>query len=258
MSLFLHAREGGEPAAAGTWIGMRPEIEPHACVVVCDDDPLTRAFLCDNLTADRFEALPAADAGDALRHCAFKRPDLLLLDLALPDAAGLDVLRFVRGSDSAASRIDPELAVMVLSGAGSERDRVRGIAAGADDYLVKPLHYPELLARMRAVLRRCTGRPTGACRVGDLLVDPEMRVVRVGGRKVTLSNKEFCLLRKLAADPVRVFTKQELLHDVWGYRSEGRTRTLDSHASRLRRKLAAAGGRYVVNVWGVGYRLIDP
>lgn len=237
---------------------MLPEVDPNARVVVCEDDLVTLEFLCDNLTADSFEAIPASDASDALLHCSYKRPDLLLLDLGLPDAAGLDVLRTIRRSDRARSRIDPDLPVMVLSGAASERDRVRGIAEGADDYLVKPIHYPELLARLRAVLRRCTGRRSGACRVGDLLVDPETRVVRVGAREVELSNKEFSLLRALASEPVRVFTKQELLRDVWGFRSEGRTRTLDSHASRLRRKLAAAGGQYVVNVWGVGYRLLDP
>ena len=124
----------------------------------------------------------------------------------------------------------------------------------------KPFHYPELVARITAVLRRARGRRNrGALQVGELRIDPVSREVTVGDRRIELSAKEFALLRTLAADPTRVFTKEELLRDVWGFRSLGRTRTIDSHASRLRRKLNAAdgGGDYVVNVWGVGYKLVQ-
>jgi DNA-binding response OmpR family regulator len=107
------------------------------------------------------------------------------------------------------------------------------------------------------VLWRRAGRRQGPLRVGEIVVDTARREVRVAGRPVKLANKEFALLRALAAEPTRVFTKEELLRDVWGFRSMGRTRTLDSHASRLRRKLDPDVGRYVVNCWGVGYRLID-
>ena len=110
---------------------------------------------------------------------------------------------------------------------------------------------------MRAVLRRRDERRAGPLRVGEIVVDPSRREVRVAGEPVRLANKEFSLLRMLASEPTRVFTKAELLRDVWGFRSLGRTRTLDSHASRLRRKLDPESGRYVVNCWGVGYRLID-
>jgi DNA-binding response OmpR family regulator len=106
-------------------------------------------------------------------------------------------------------------------------------------------------------LRRRSGRRAGPIRVGELVVDPVRREVRVGERQVELANKEFALLRALASEPRRVFTKDELLRDVWGFRSMGRTRTLDSHASRLRRKLDPDGIRYVFNCWGVGYRLIE-
>ncbi len=118
-------------------------------------------------------------------------------------------------------------------------------------------NYPELRARIGAVLRR--GGTGARARAGwaRSSIDPARREVRVGEREVQLSNKEFSLLRALAADPTRVFSKEELLRDVWGYRSLGRTRTLDSHASRLRRKLDPEHGRYVVNCWGVGYRLIE-
>jgi DNA-binding response OmpR family regulator len=114
-----------------------------------------------------------------------------------------------------------------------------------------------LVARLAAVLRRRQGPREGPRRIGELVIDPATRSVRVGERSVELANKEFALLRALAADPTRVFTKEELLRDVWDFRSLGRTRTLDSHASRLRRKLDPDHCRYVVNVWGVGYRLID-
>jgi DNA-binding response OmpR family regulator len=236
---------------------MLPELEPSATVVVCEDDEPTLELLCDHLEADRFRALPAPSASDALRLCHYKEPDLLLLDLRLPDAAGLDVLREIRASLGATGRYDPALPVIVLSGRGTEADRVRGFAEGADDYVVKPFHVPELTARIRAVLRRRDSRREGPRRVGDVFIDPSRREVRVGDKQVALANKEFALLSALAAEPTRVFTKEELLRDVWGFRSMGRTRTLDSHASRLRRKLDPEAGRYVINIWGVGYRLID-
>jgi DNA-binding response OmpR family regulator len=236
---------------------MLPELEPAATVVVCEDDPPTLELLCDHLEADRFRALPAPSASDALRLCHYKEPDLLLLDLRLPDAAGLDVLREIRASAGATGRYDPALPVIVVSARGTEADRVRGFTEGADDYIVKPFHYPEVAARIRAVLHRRDPRREGPRRVGELFIDPSRREVRVGGMPVSLANKEFSLLRALAAEPSRVFTKEELLRDVWGFRSMGRTRTLDSHASRLRRKLDPESGRYVINVWGVGYRLID-
>jgi DNA-binding response OmpR family regulator len=236
---------------------MLPERREIARVIVCEDDAATLELLCDHLTADRYVVLPAPSASDALRLASYNQPDLLVLDLALPDAAGLDVLREIRESDGVASRFDPELPVIVLTGRGAPEDRVRGFEAGADDYLVKPFHYPELRARVDSVLRRRRQRREGPCRVGEIVIDPGRRRVRVGDRDVELSNKEFALLRALAADPTKVFSKEELLRDVWGYRSLGRTRTLDSHASRLRRKLDPEHCRFVVNCWGVGYRLID-
>jgi DNA-binding response OmpR family regulator len=229
-----------------------PERREIATVVVCEDDEATLELLCEHLTADRFEALPAPSASDALRLCRYKQPDLLLLDLALPDAAGLDVLREIRHADGVDARFDPRLPVIVLSGSGSDAERVRGLESGADDYVVKPFHYPELRARVGAVLRGRSGKQDGPRRIGDLVIDPARRRVQVAGRVVTLSNKEFCLLRMLASDPIRVFSKAELLREVWGYRTEARTRTLDSHASRLRRKLDPETSRFVVNCWGEG------
>jgi DNA-binding response OmpR family regulator len=118
-----------------------PNVEELATVVVCEDDDPTRELLCDHLTADRYRALPAPSASDALRLCGYSHPDLMLLDLGLPDAQGIDVLREIRGS---ADRFDPELPVVVLSGRTSEADRLRGFKAGADDFVAKPFSYAEL------------------------------------------------------------------------------------------------------------------
>ena len=236
---------------------MLPQRREIASVVVCEDDTTTLELLCDHLVADRYGVLPAPSASDALRLCRYKQPDLLLLDLTLPDASGLDVLREIRDADGVVSRFDPLLPVIVLTGRGADDDRVRGLEFGADDYLVKPFHYPELRARIGAVLRRRLERRDGPRRVGELVIDPARRMAWVGERQLKLANKEFSLLRVLASDPHRVFSKRELLGDVWGYRTPAKTRTLDSHASRLRRKLDPERGRYVVNCWGVGYRLLD-
>jgi DNA-binding response OmpR family regulator len=236
---------------------MLPEVDPGPTVVVCEDDEATLEFICDHLTADRFETLPAPTAADALRLCHFNHPHLLLLDLSLPDAPGLDVLRTIRDTDGSTGNYDPGLPVIVLSGRATEADRLRGLRYGADDYVVKPFSIQEVVARMNAVLRRRTAGREGPVRVGEIAIDPARREVRVAGELVELANKEFTLLRTLASDPTRVFTKAELLRDVWGFRSLGKTRTLDSHASRLRRKLDPQHSRFVVNCWGVGYRLID-
>lgn len=236
---------------------MLPQRRDIARLVVCEDDAPTLDLLCDHLTADCFAVMPAPTASDALRLCRYNHPDLLLLDLALPDASGLDVLREIREADGVTSRFDPGLSVIVLTGRGAEADRVRGLDLGADDYVVKPFHYQELRARISAVLRRGLDEREGPCRVGEIVIDPARRKVWVGEREVELSNKEFALLRVLASNPSHVFPKRELLETVWGYRSPVRTRTLDSHASRLRRKLDPEHRRFVINCWAHGYRLID-
>jgi DNA-binding response OmpR family regulator len=236
---------------------MLPQREDIASLVVCEDDEATLDLLCEHLAADRFGVMPAPSASDALRLCRYNHPDLLLLDLSLPDASGLDVLREIREADGIDSRFDPRLPVIVLTGRSGDTDKVRGLDSGADDYLTKPFMYSELRARIKAVLRRRTYPHEGPSRVGDLVIDPPRRRVTVDGRPVSLSQKEFALLRILASDPTRVFSKDELLAAVWAYKGPSKTRTLDSHASRLRRKLDPESQRYVINCWSVGYRLID-
>ena len=224
-------------------------------VLIVEDDAATAAFLADNLAADGFSVACASAPGEALRAIEFRRPDLIVLDVMLEGGSGLEVLDGLRNADGATAKLDPDVPVLVLSGRGSEVERVRGLARGADDYVVKPFSYPELVARVRALLRRAEGRVRrGSVRVGDLLVDPSTREVRLGDELIHLSAKEFALLHALAAEPTRVVPKQELLRDVWGYRSPGTTRTVDAHACRLRKKLGRA---WVMNVRGVGYRLLE-
>jgi DNA-binding response OmpR family regulator len=229
-----------------------------ARLLLLEDDPVVRAFLADNLTADGYDVLVAETVAEALRLLEYKRPDLAVVDLMLPDGSGLELIRRVREADGVASRLDPTLPLLIVSGRAGELDRVRGFERGADDFVAKPFSYGELRLRIAAVLRRTRERlHRGRLRVGELEVDPAAREARLRGRRVELSAKEFALLHALASAPTRVFTKEELLRDVWGFRSLGSTRTLDSHACRLRQKLGRGGDRFIVNVWGVGYRLID-
>jgi DNA-binding response OmpR family regulator len=226
-------------------------------VLVVEDDESTARFVADNLRADGFRVALASEADEALRAIEVRAPDLVLLDLGLDGgSSGLDVLDRVRASDGLGTRIDPSLPVIVLTGRSAETDRVRGFARGADDFVTKPFFYSELLGRVRAVLRRSDGRAgLGVIRVGELTLDPSTRAVHLAGREVALSAKEFALLHALARRPAHVYPKADLLRDVWGYRSEGATRTVDAHACRLRKKLG--GRRWVVSVRGVGYRLVD-
>ena len=229
-----------------------------ATILVVEDDDATRTFLADNLTADGYELLVADNAQHGLRLLETKFPDLVLLDLGLPDASGFEVLRRVREADGIASRLDPSTPLVLLTGRDGELDRVRGFERGADDYVCKPFSYPELRGRLAALLRRADHRRrTGRLRVGELDIDPQARTARLRGEALALSQKEFALLRMLASEPARVFTKDELLRQIWGFRHLGTSRTLDSHACRLRHKLGVHGDRFVVNVWGIGYRLVD-
>src|ERR1039458_2393968 len=231
-----------------------------ATILVVEDHRVTRTFLADNLSADGFEPLEAETAGEARRLLAGGSIDLAIIDLGLPDRDGLELLREVRDADRLAGRIDPELPLLVVSGRAAELDRMRGFERGCDDYVIKPFSYAELRARITALLRRARQRPEcGRVRVGPLELDPLGRQVWLDGGPGALSKKELAPVpvRAGAAEPTRVFTREELLRGVWGFQSLGTTRTLDAHAARLRKKLAVGEGRFIVNVWGVGYRLID-
>jgi DNA-binding response OmpR family regulator len=235
-----------------------PGPEFVATVVVCEDDRATLDLLCDRLASDRFEPLPAGTAEEALRLCRRQRPDLLVVDLELRDGEGPELLRRIREAHWLQTRIDPYLPVIALRPRAKDPWGSQDPDLAADDYLEKPFAYEDLCARIDAILRRRHSRLHEPVRVGELTVDPARREVTVGDREVRLAKKEFTLLRVLASDPTRVFAKEELLRDVWGLRGPAaKTRTLDSHASRLRSKLDPEHRRYVVNCWGIGYRLVD-
>jgi DNA-binding response OmpR family regulator len=171
----------------------------------------------------------------------------------------LDLIDAIRTGDGLASRIDPDTPLIVLTSRADELHLIRALDRGGDDVLTKPFSYPELRARIGALLRRAeTRRAPRVFRAGALTIDVAARAARVGEQRLELPAKEYELLRTLASEPTRVFTRQELLRIVWG-QAYGTSRTLDSHACRLRRRLVDAGGSgLLINVWGVGYRLTDP
>jgi DNA-binding response OmpR family regulator len=226
-------------------------------ILIVEENESTRTFLADQLTADGYEILLADSRRHALALLGTHQPHLVLADINGHTLGLLDAVRRGRGL---AGEIDPDTPMIVLSARADELARVRVFDRGGDDVVAKPFSYPELRGRIRALLRRAhQPPPIRVSRVGALTVNHLTREVRVGERLVELSPKEFALLQALAADPTRVHTHQELLRQVWGVNGHVRTRTLDSHAFRLRHKLAAArpGRKLVINVWGVGYRLCD-
>jgi DNA-binding response OmpR family regulator len=220
-------------------------------LLLAEPEDATRGFLERHLRDDGFDVLEASAGGEALALVESTRPDLVL-------AAELELCRRLREGEPGRTW-DRDVPVIVLAPLQADPvDRLRAFARGADDVVERPFHYDELLARIKAVLRRTAPPRRELIRAADLVVDWRTRRVTLRGELVELAGREFELVAKLAADPHRVFTKEQLLREVWGFRSLGRTRTLDSHASRLRRKLCRdVEDRFVVNVWGVGYRLLD-
>ncbi|HSO02110.1 MAG TPA: response regulator transcription factor [Gaiellaceae bacterium] len=222
-----------------------------AALLLAEPEPTIRGYLERQLQSDGFHVLQAAFDGEALALAERTRPDLVL-------CSELELCARLREGEPGRTW-NRDVPVIVLGPAEADAvDRVRAFHRGADDYLNLPVVYEELVARIRAVLRRTAPPSPSLVRVGELTIDRLARVVAVRGETVHLAGKEFQLLCALAAEPNRVFTKDELLRDVWGYRSFTRTRTLDSHVSRLRQKLdRSPEDRFVVNVWGVGYKLVD-
>jgi DNA-binding response OmpR family regulator len=227
-------------------------------VLVAEPEPDTRSFLGRHLADDGFDVVEASGADEALALAERAHPDLVLLANPLADLSALEVCRRLREGEPG-RRWDRDVPVIVLDGPNADSvDRIRAFDRGCDDYVARPFVYDELLARIRAVLRRTRPAPPDRLEAGAIVVDRRTRRVTVGDDPVVLSGKEYELLLRLAREPERVIPKEQLLREVWGFRSLGRTRTLDSHASRLRRKLASGkGAPYVINVWGVGYKLLD-
>ena len=223
-------------------------------VLVAEDDEDLQSFLRDTLESQGMHVVSATDGAGALLAAGAEAPDIVLLDLDLPDLDGLDVL--------AALRRGRPVPVIVLTGRRGEADRVRGLEGGADDYVVKPFSARELVARIHAVLRRSTGEAAGApgptvIEHEGLRIDTGAREVLVRGTPVELTKREFDLLAFLAAHPRRVFTRPELLQEVWGSSEQWQVpATVTEHVRRIRLKIEVdpSDPRYVQNVRGVGYR----
>ncbi|MPZ80905.1 MAG: response regulator [Actinophytocola sp.] len=219
------------------------------------EDDLDLVAMCDAyLTRVGFEVVRTNDAASA--RGGFGRVDLVVLDLGLPDGDGLDLLRTLRqgGHD--------QLPVIVVTGRGEEADRVVGLELGADDYLVKPFFLRELVARIRAVLRRAGADPAAppVIHLGGLVIDTGAHVIRAAGEEIALTPREYMLLEFLAASPGRVYSREQLLAQVWESKAEWQAQaTVDEHVYRIRRKLADAGVEVpkITTVRGFGYRL-DP
>jgi DNA-binding response OmpR family regulator len=227
-------------------------------VLVVEDDPAVRLSLRLMCQREGFAVVEATSGPQGLALFEEARPDLVLLDLMLPGMDGLEVCRALRRRDSGQP-------VIILTARGQEADKVAGLELGADDYVTKPFSPRELLARMRAVLRRAgrshepAVRPA-ALEVDGLRLDFDARTVTRYAQEVALTRTEFDLLAALARQPGRAFSRDELVVQVWGYESEGSTRLLDSHIGHLRAKLEPnpSTPRYVLTVRGVGYRLCPP
>jgi DNA-binding response OmpR family regulator len=222
-------------------------------ILVAEDDPAILRGLKDNLNYEGYEVLTAADGEAAYKLINEKSPDLIVLDLMLPKLSGYELCRKVRGEGSATP-------ILMLTARGEEGDRVLGLDLGADDYVTKPFSVRELLARIRALLRRAhpqCGQPD-ELRFNDVTVDFRRHEASKGGRPLELTRKEFGVLRLLAARPGEVVTRHELLNEVWGYENYPTTRTVDNHIASLRAKLEdePSAPRHLQTVHGVGYKLV--
>jgi DNA-binding response OmpR family regulator len=226
-----------------------------ARILVVEDDPDIAALVTRYLDKAGFISERAASGRDALSAVAARPPDLVVLDLMLPHVDGLEVCRVIRSNESTAG-----LPIIMLTARADESERIVGLELGADDYIAKPFSPNELVARVRALLRRAqrpAGPPARTLDYGPISVDTDRHVVALRGHDVTLTAKEFLLLEYLLQHRGRVLSRDVLLTDVWGYRYTGGTRTVDVHVRRLREKLPFLA-EHLVTVKQFGYKLVDP
>ena len=222
-------------------------------ILVVDDEPHIVELVRYNLAQEGFDVTVAYDGHDAIEKARKSVPDLVILDLMLPYVDGLEVCRHLRKESS--------VPILMLTAKHGEQERVVGLESGADDYVTKPFSPRELVARVRAILRRTAREaerpPASPLAAGGLMLDPTTHEVQLNGRLVDLTTKEFDVLQLLLSHPNRVFTRDFLLEHIWGYDYFGSTRTVDMHISRLREKIEDDPNNptYVMTVRGVGYKL---
>jgi two-component system response regulator MprA len=218
-------------------------------ILVVDDEPQLRRALERALKLEGYEIALAADGEEALAAAAAERPDAIVLDLLMPKLDGLDTCRALRATGE-------RIPVLMLTARDAVSDRVDGLDAGADDYVVKPFALEELLARVRALLRRCDARGGALLSYGDLGLDPATREVQRGGREIELTKTEFALLEQLLRHPRQVLTRSQLFEAVWGFDFGPSSNSLEVYVGYLRRKTEAGGEpRVIQTVRGVGYAL---
>jgi DNA-binding response OmpR family regulator len=245
-------------SAAGTRMTARLQIDDdarsrHVKVLVVEDDPGILRTVADNLRFERYEVFTATDGETAYALHQKEQPDLIVLDLMLPRMSGLDLCRKLRTEDV-------QVPVLMLTARGQEADRVRGLDLGGDDYVTKPFSVPELMARVRALLRRSAATPgvPDTLKFGQAEIDFERYAAQVVGRPVEMTRKEFALLRFLASHKNAVVTRDEILNKVWGLEAYPVTRTVDNHIASLRAKLETnpAEPAHIQTVHGVGYKFV--
>ena len=220
-------------------------------VLICDDDPVVHESLSIYLDNDNFGHVSAYSGTEALEKFKNEKPDLIVLDIMMPGMNGIDVCRTVRKTD--------RTPIIMLTAKGEEIDRILGLELGADDYIVKPFSPREVIARIKAVMRRFEEKPekkdASIVRLSQLEVSLENYQVRVRGEVVPFTPKEVEILHMLSAQPGQVFSREDILSRVWGYEYFGDTRTVDAHIKRIRQKLPADGVPWTIStVYGVGYR----
>jgi DNA-binding response OmpR family regulator len=227
-------------------------------LLVVEDEPTLRETLADNLRREGFRVVTAADGSEALARFRDERPTLVVLDLMLPGISGIEVCRIIRR--------ESDLPILMLTAKSGEVDKIVGLEVGADDYVTKPFSFGELLARIRALLRRSTARTEAEARPGSLVDLGEIRVDVAGhrllrdGAALPVKPKAFELLAFLIRNPGQVFTRDQLLERVWGYDYAGETRTVDVHVHALRSLIEDDPGapRFIQTIRGVGYVLRRP
>ena len=222
-----------------------------ARIVVVEDDPSVAELVTLYLRNAEFIVEHARTAAEARAKIGETKPALIVLDIGLPDANGLDLLREIREH--------ADTPVLALTARSEDMQKIEALESGMDDYMTKPFNPKELVARVRAVLRRAAGLPGGGrtLEVGNLRVDPARHEVHVGDRSVSLRAKEFELLEAFCRQPGIVLTRDRLLEEVWGFAYPGEMRTVDVHVKQLRDKLTGAEAK-IETVWGVGYKLVAP
>jgi two-component system alkaline phosphatase synthesis response regulator PhoP len=234
---------------------MAPAEGRSSKILIVEDEPDMVLGLKDNFEFEGYEVTTASDGQMGLERARALKPDLVILDIMLPKLSGLEVCKTLRGEGF-------ETPIIMLTARGQEIDKVVGLELGADDYVTKPFSIRELLARVRAILRRTEGTKKRLARYkfGDVELDFEIYRATRGGSPLDLSPREFELLRYLIERKGETVSRDQLLEDVWGYESYPSTRTVDTHIAKLRAKIGDSGSepRFILTIHGVGYKFVDP